>query len=153
MLVAAALGLALTLVAGCAQDRPPPPPPSPSSATRAPDGRVGISLTGIALGVGYEWGRGTLAYRGQNYPFRVQGLSIIDIGISEVSAQGEVFDLRNVNDFAGTYTDFEAGATLIGGGAVNWMKNEKGVVIRVTSVSQGARLTLAPGGTRIELTR
>jgi hypothetical protein len=56
-----------------------------------------------AIGVGVSWGDGVLEYRGKKYPFTVEGLSVLDLGVSKVSAQGTVTNLKNLEDFNGNY--------------------------------------------------
>jgi hypothetical protein len=43
--------------------------------------------------VGYTWGRGTLHYRGRDYPFSVNGLTLINVGAEKVEATAEVYNL------------------------------------------------------------
>ncbi|MBV8615319.1 MAG: hypothetical protein JOY66_16355, partial [Acetobacteraceae bacterium] len=59
--------------------------------------------------------------------------------------------LRNLADFSGNYVSASAGATLAGGAAASILRNQNGVTIEGISTSQGARLTLAPGGVHITL--
>jgi hypothetical protein len=82
----------------------------------------------------------------------VRGLSVIDVGVSRISATGTVRILRNVADFSGNYVSATAGATVAGGAAVSALRNQNGVTIEGISTSQGARLTVAPGGVNITLT-
>jgi hypothetical protein len=101
----------------------------------------------VAAGIGFQWGSGTLTYRGAQYPFSVRG-----VGVSRISATGTVRNLRNLADFSGNYVSATAGATVAGGAAVSALRNQNGVVIEGISTSQGARLTAAPGGVNITLT-
>jgi hypothetical protein len=41
-------------------------------------GKVTIESTSVALGVGVAWGDGTLLYRGKEYKFSLDGLSVGD---------------------------------------------------------------------------
>ncbi len=114
-------------------------------------GEVKIESKAVALGVGFEWGGGTLTmYDGSTHNFKLKGLSIVDIGVSSVKASGEVYRLTDPKDFAGTYVAGAAGGALGGGGSSIVMKNGKGVVMRLESEQKGLRLTLAPGGVSIE---
>jgi hypothetical protein len=115
-------------------------------------GEVDLESKAVALGIGIEWGHGTLTmYDGSTHEFKVQGLSVVDVGISSVQAEGEVYHLSNPKDFAGTYLAGTAGAALVGGGAVMTLKNDKGVVMNLKSKQEGVRLTLAAEGVKIEL--
>jgi hypothetical protein len=63
----------------------------------------------------------------------------------------EVYRLTKVEDFPGKYSSAEEGATLVGGGGVGYVENEKGVIVKITSRSQGARLTLGMGGAEVRM--
>ncbi len=117
----------------------------------APSGTVRITSKAVAIGVGVTWGDGTLTFQGKTYPFSVDGLSVIDLGISNITSAGEVFYLKNIADFSGNYAAGEAGAAIAGGQSDTIMKNEHGVVIRLHGTQQGARLTLAPAGVKLTL--
>jgi hypothetical protein len=116
-----------------------------------PSGRVNISSKAVAVGVGVTWGDGTLSYGGKTYTFSVTGLSVVDLGISNVTSTGEVFNLNNVADFSGNYAAGEAGIAIAGGQNDVIMKNEHGVVLRLHGTQQGVRFTLAPQGVAIKL--
>ncbi len=117
----------------------------------APSGTVRISSSAVAAGVGVTWGDGTLSYKGQNYTFSVNGLSVLDLGISTVTATGEVSNLNKIEDFSGNYAAGEAGIALAGGPSDVIMKNENGVVLRLHGTQQGVRLTLAAQGVSLKL--
>jgi hypothetical protein len=116
-----------------------------------PSGTVNISSKAVAIGVGVTWGDGTLNYGGKGYTFSVTGLSVVDLGISNITSTGEVFNLNTVADFAGNYAAGEAGAAIAGGPTDVIMKNEHGVVLRLHGTQQGVRFTLAPQGVAIKL--
>ena len=80
-----------------------------------PSGTVTITSKAIAVGIGVTWGDGKLTYKGQTYTFSVDGLSVVDLGISNVTSSGEVFNLNNVADFSGNYAAGEAGIAIAGG--------------------------------------
>ena len=148
----AMLGLAAGALASCAQ---PPPPPAPPPAAMADTSTVGtVSFTGgaVAVGIGYQWGSGILNFRGRQYPFRVRGLSVADVGATRVSATGTVRNLNNVADFSGNYVAATAGATVAGGGSLATLRNQNGVTINGVTTQQGLRLTLAASGLNLRLT-
>jgi hypothetical protein len=105
----------------------------------------------VRAGIGVSWGDGTLMYEGKPHTFTLSGLSVIDLGMSKIAAKGNVFNLRKLEDFAGTYAAAEAGATLGDGAGSVVMKSQHGVLIRVTSATQGVQLTLAAKGVDIRL--
>jgi hypothetical protein len=114
-------------------------------------GTVKISSSAVAAGIGVTWGDGTLNYKGRDYAFSVSGLSVADLGISTVTATGEVSNLNNIEDFSGNYAAGEAGIALAGGPSDVIMKNENGVVLRLRGTQQGVRLTLAVQGVSLKL--
>jgi Cu/Ag efflux protein CusF len=115
-------------------------------------GEVELQSKAVAVGIGYEWGSGTLTlYDGSTHPFKVTGLSVVDVGYASVEASGQVYHLSNPKHFAGTYLAGAAGAALVKGGSAATMKNDKGVVMQLKSKQEGVRLTLAPAGLTIKL--
>jgi hypothetical protein len=117
-----------------------------------PDATIEFSGGSVAVGIGVSWGRGTLHYQGKDYPFRLNGLSIVDIGAQGIQGTGEIYHLAKVEDFNGTYGAATAGATLVSyGGAAAAMENSNGVVIHFHSDTEGLELTAAVGGVSIQL--
>src|SRR5262245_41971993 len=118
---------------------------------KQPSGKVTIESKSIAVGIGVSWGDGKLSFEGKEYPFTLNGLSVVDVGISKVSAAGNVYNLKKAADFAGNYTAAEAGAAVGGGRAAVAMKNQNGVVMELTSTSTGVQFTLAPKGVEVKM--
>lgn len=118
---------------------------------RAPFATLELSGGSVAAGIGFTWGSGTLTYKGRKYPVKVQGLSVGEVGITRATAKGIVFDLKKIEDFSGNYTAGGAGATVGGGGEATIMKNQNGVVVELTSTTQGASLKVAASGLRLTL--
>jgi hypothetical protein len=116
-----------------------------------PSGKVSIESKSIAAGVGVTWGEGKLSFKGKDYPFSIDGLTVVDFGISKASATGDVYNLTDVAKFAGTYVAAEAGFTLAGGVGGMVLRNQDGVVMHVRSTSKGAKLQLGPSGLSIKL--
>jgi hypothetical protein len=116
-----------------------------------PSGTVSIESKSIAIGVGVTWGDGKLKFKGKDYAFSIDGLTLVDFGIAKASATGDVYNLTDVAKFAGTYAAAEAGITLAGGVGVMVLKNQNGVVLNVRSVSKGAKLQLGANGMTIKL--
>lgn len=115
-------------------------------------GTVSIESKSIAIGIGVQWGHGTLTMDdGSTHKFKVDGLSLLDLGFTKIEASGEVFHLVEAKDLAGTYISGEAGAALIGGGSAIAMKNQNGVVIQLTSIQKGVKLTLAAQGLKVTM--
>ncbi|MFH2219836.1 MAG: DUF1134 domain-containing protein [Pseudomonadota bacterium] len=116
-----------------------------------PSGTVTIESTSVAIGVGVQWGDGVLTFQGKQYKFKVDGLSVIDVGVSKINASGNVYYLNDIAAFAGTFTAAEAAIVLGGGAGAATMKNQNGVVMNLTSTKSGIALKLAPEGVTIKL--
>jgi hypothetical protein len=124
-----------------------------ASAQSEVSGTLTIESTSIAAGIGVQWGNGVLTLPdGSEHTFSVTGLTVVDVGISSVSASGIVYHMDDVSEFSGNYVAAAAGAALGGGGTVSRLQNQNGVVIDLSATQQGVQLTLAPGGMAIELT-
>ncbi|HZM87325.1 MAG TPA: hypothetical protein VFF31_12435, partial [Blastocatellia bacterium] len=65
-----------------------------------PSGKVSLESTSIAAGIGVSWGDGKLSFKGKDYPFSVEGLSLVDWGISKANATGDVYNLTDASKFA-----------------------------------------------------
>ena len=116
-----------------------------------PDATVSLSAKSVAAGVGYSWGKGTLHYKGKNYPFSVDGLSVGDVGASSITATGNVYHLKSVDDFSGQYTAVSAGAAVGGGGSIGTMKNANGVSMTLKATTRGVKLTAAVDGIKVSV--
>jgi hypothetical protein len=120
-------------------------------AADKPDGRITFSGGGVAFIAGVRWGGGTLHFRGKDYPLKVSGLSVGEVGVNKYDARGEVYHLTKVSDIEGTYAA-GAGAITVGGGVGGiQMQNGAGVVIHASATSAGLNLKLGPSGLTIQL--
>lgn len=109
-------------------------PVTPSLAQASGQVRVKILKAGLLVGGGA--GSGVLTYRGLNYSFRVTGVSLgITAGATAGRLDGWASGIRDIGDFAGTYSSVGGGAALIGGVNGVHLRNEKGV----TMVLQGPK--------------
>ena len=115
------------------------------------DATIKISGGAAALGIGVSWGKGTLTYKGHDYPISVSGLSLGKVGFTSASAGGEVYHLKNLTDFDGNYTGVGAGITLAGGRHAVTVKNQHGVRVRLITTSKGIDVTIAAGGVDMKL--
>ena len=116
-----------------------------------PSGKVTLESTSIAAGIGVSWGDGKLTFKGKTYPFSIDGLSLVDWGISKAQATGDVYNLTDPAKLGGTYVAAEAGLTLAGGMGGMVLRNQDGVILHLRSVSQGARLQLGTSGLIIKM--
>jgi hypothetical protein len=114
-----------------------------------PDAILRLSGGSFALGIGFNWGSGTLTYKGKDYPVKVKGLSVGKVGATGVSIHGEVFNLQHLQDFNGHYNFGGAGmrgVTVGGGKAGTVMTNQAGVMIRVSTTQKGLDVNATGGG-------
>jgi len=118
-----------------------------------PDANIRLSQGQVAIGIGYSWGGGMLTYQGKEYPFKIRGLSVIDVGISRADANGDVFKLKKLEDFNGTYTTLSAEATVAGGMGGVTMQNQNGVVIKLVAATQGVNFKLSLEGVKLTLVK
>lgn len=116
-----------------------------------PSGKITIESRSIAAGIGITWGDGKLTFKGKDYPFSIDGLTLVDFGISKASAVGEVYNLTDSAKLAGTYVAAEAGIALAGGVGGMVLRNQDGVIIHLHSVSRGAKLQLGTSGLTIKM--
>jgi len=110
---------------------------------KKPDGTVSIDETQFAVIVGGSIGGGKLTYQGKVHEFKISGLTAgANVGVSKMSAAGEVYDLKDIAKFPGTYTKLDVSATAGGGVGALHLKNENGVVMKLTSRTQGLQLNV-----------
>jgi hypothetical protein len=126
---------------------------SPVAEGSVPSGYVWLSGGVIALGIGYSWGHGTLYYSKdqKQYKFKLSGVSVADVGGAGITAEGEVYNLTSPADLSGDYSAVTAGMTIIEGGSVAYLKNDKGVVIKLHSQTGGVRFNLSANGMHVTL--
>ena len=135
----AAAALGFLGLAGCAT----PPAVVPTAADiqgLAPSGKVAITEAFIS---GTGLGSGVLTFRGRQYPFTLIG-ELNGLGaLSGIEGAGEVYDLRDVSQFAGAYIQ-GAGPLAVGSlpGEI-WLKNTNGVIIRLAGQQNG--ITVSSG--------
>jgi hypothetical protein len=110
---------------------------------QTPDGTVDMREVQAAYIGSGSAGTGTLFFRGVQYPFEVGGVGVGGFGLSTVDATGEVYNLRELGQFPGTYGQARYGfavGTLSGGDL--WMQNEAGVIMHLKAKREGLMLSL-----------
>ena len=121
-----------------------------------PDATLRLSGGAFALGVGFSWGSGTLTYKGKDYPVKVNGLSVGKVGMTSVSAHGEVFNLKHLQDFNGHYNvgaEGTRGVTIVKGKAGTLMSNQAGVTVRIAATQTGLDVNATGGGVDMQIQR
>ncbi|MBI3767767.1 MAG: hypothetical protein HY271_04630 [Deltaproteobacteria bacterium] len=124
-----------------------------SAAQTKPSATIELKGGSVAAGVGVSWGSGTLVYKGKRYPITATGFDVGDVGVTNITASGTVYGLKNLDDFDGTYAGVGAAASVGGGAKTETMQNQKGVRVHVASTTQGIQLALGPGGVSMSITR
>ena len=124
----------------------------PVSGANAQDGTIELEVIKASLIVGAGGGSGKLMYKGKTYNLGVGGVSLgASIGISKASLVGEVYNLNNVADIAGTYSAVSGSAVLAAGGSVAELQNSKGVQLRVSGNAMGLEISIDLAGLQISL--
>jgi len=106
-------------------------------------GKVSIEEKQFGLVLGGTKGAGVLTFEEKEYPFKLTGLSAgINVGVSKSSATGEVYDMKEVSQFPGTYTKLGASVALGGSMGGLRLKNENGVIMVLHSRTAGLDINL-----------
>ena len=115
------------------------------------DATISIDVTTAAAGLGASWGRGVVTYGPTTYAFKVKGLNVLTAGIQKLQANGQVFNLKAIDDLEGKYRKADkAGITFIKKGDIGLVvQNEKGVVLNLKAVKKGLELDLVSEGLTI----
>jgi hypothetical protein len=125
-------------------------PATPALAQAAGHVRVKIVKAGLLVGGGA--GSGVLTYRGRNYPFSLSGVSFgITAGATIGRLDGWASGIREVGDFAGTYSSVGGGFALVGGVNGVHLRNEKGVTIVLQGPKAGMEVAANISEIRISL--
>lgn len=131
--------VALLLACGCQGGRVG----SGAIEGQTPDGAVRKRMVSAAFIGSGGGGSGVLEYRGRSYPFDVGGLGIGGIGASTVDAAGEVYNLRDVSQFPGAYSQARYGFALGSASAGDlWLQNGAGVIMHLKAQRTGLMLSL-----------
>jgi hypothetical protein len=99
-------------------------------------------------------GTGVLIFRGTQYPFQVAGAGVGGIGLSTIDAKGEVYNLRDIAQFAGTYGQARYGFAIgTSSGGDLWLQNEAGVIMHLKAKREGLMLSLGGDAVVISMTK
>jgi hypothetical protein len=131
---------------------------SPWTMTRVlaqePDGTVKITRRSVSEAVGLSWGDGVLIFKGKEYVFSFKASGLlreIDPSITVAELSGQVFNLKNLQDFSGNYKIVKAAPSVSGGGGFAEIRNQNGVIVNMVTVTGGHKFTLGADGMTIEL--
>ena len=121
-----------------------------------PEATLRLSGGSFAAGIGFSWGKGTLTYKGKDYPVSVNGLSVGKVGITGSSAYGDVYNLQHLRDFSGHYNAGAAGSrgvTVGSGKSGTVMTNQAGVTVVLRSTQRGVAVNATGAGVDMQLKR
>lgn len=121
------------------------------AAEETPDATLKLSGGSVSALVGVSWGSGTLTYKGKDYPIKVGGLGVGEVGATSLSASGNVYNLKKLEDFDGNYAAAGAGAAAGGGVGATALKNQNGVRVNLLSTTQGVELAAGVAGVSMEI--
>ncbi len=116
-----------------------------------PVGSIKFESTSIAAGLGVSWGNGTFSFQGKQYPISIQGLGVGAVGIAKVNAVGDVYNLKNAADVAGTYVGITGGIAIAGGPKGILARNQNGVVLDIRATQQGVSFNIGADGFTISM--
>jgi hypothetical protein len=124
------------------------------AAAQVSDGTVKITSRMVAPGIGLSWGEGILTYKGRDYPFNFKATGLfrdVDADVAAAELSGQVFDLKNPEDFGGNYQKVETQLSKSDSASRATMRNQNGVVVNLVSAINGRKFNLAREGMDIEL--
>ena len=121
---------------------------------QAPDGRVEMQEVQAAYIGSGSAGTGILLFRGVQYPFEVGGVGVGGFGLSTIDAMGEVYNLRDLGQFPGTYGQARYGFAIgTASGGDLWLQNEAGVILHLKAKRTGLMLSLGGDAVVISMRR
>jgi len=110
---------------------------------KSPDGFVDMHEVQAAYIGSGSGGGGTLYFDGREYPFGLGAAGIGGIGLSTVEATGDVYNLKSVSQFPGTYGQARYGFAIgTESGGDLWLQNEQGVILHLKAKRTGLMLSL-----------
>jgi hypothetical protein len=137
-LLVVALVLAFVLTAGAA-------------LADTPSGTISIRLNSASAVMGASWGQAVLTFQGKTHLYQVRGLKVLSVGIRTLALNGDVYNLNQLNDLAGTYQKADpAGITFIVGEKGLVIRNDKGVTINIKGLQKGLNVDLVQEGLTIQ---
>ncbi|MDJ0810972.1 MAG: hypothetical protein QNJ02_03265 [Desulfobacterales bacterium] len=137
--------ISLLLVMGCASKDDKP------DMSKAPSGTIHIENWNIQAVATMNVGQGELKFNNRVYKFEIGGVGAGGVGVTKISASGQVHNLKKIADFSGKYFEVKVSGTVGVGKEALAMENDKGVVIKLVSDSKGLQLTAGPEGITIKM--
>lgn len=114
-------------------------------------GTIKIDSTQLAFIVSGKLGGGVLTFQGKDYNFKLAGLGVGSIGIKKIDAVGTVYNMTNISQFAGYYSEIKAGIAVVKGAGVMSLGNKAGVMIELKDNGSGIALDAGVDGVTISM--
>ena len=140
----ALIGLGGLLLAACASTLTAPSTP-PSATVRVQE--ISAAYYGSAAA-----GNGTIHFHGQRRHFTIAGIGAGGMGAVKLTATGKVYNLSNLQDFAGTYRGVSSGLTLIEGKLHAKLQNGSGVVMYLAGETEGLASSVGAQAFQVKFT-
>jgi len=121
-----------------------------AETAKKPSAQVTINETQFGFIIGGSVGGGELTLDGKKHAFQIGGLSLgANIGVSRMSAVGEVYDMKDISQFPGTYVKLDGNIALGGGVGGMTLKNQNGVIMRLEGTTQGLQFNVGASGVTV----
>ena len=147
----AAVLLVIGMVFGCASSNTSKTSETVADQTEFPSGSIHFEDWQLMAILAGDWGHGTLGYNGKTYKFKVSGIGAGGWGGQKISATGEVYRLNDIADFSGVYGELRGGLSLGKGAGGLYVRNDKGVIIKLKTHAEGVAFSLGVQGISIKM--
>ncbi len=120
----------------------------------APSASVTGEVKSVGFLVGVRWGNGVLTLQnGEQRRFGILGGKVLETGVAKNVFSGEVYNLKDVSHFEGTYFGASQKISIIKSKGEAIVNNSNCVVVRIRAVGSGLQLSApAPGGVEVTFT-
>lgn len=125
--------------------------PAGPSGKAIGDGTVTFTFGQGGFILSASGGNGVLTYKGKKHVFKIGSLGVGGFGVSKVVAEGEVYNLKKLEDFPGAYFQARMGYAAGDGKGQMWLENSNGVVLKLRAKTKGLALNLGADGMLVEM--
>lgn len=114
-----------------------------------PDAKVEIQHSQLAIGATFGSGSGKIHFNDEIQAFKISGLGLGGVGITELNTTGSVYNLKKLDDFYGKYNETNMSVAVVKGSTTVSMENDKGVRMEIDAESEGIAFSLSAEGVTI----
>lgn len=118
-----------------------------------PDATAEFEAKQLRLIFGGAEGKGVLHFKGKDYPFTMKGVTVGGVGYTEANGTANIYFLKKIEDFPGSYQGIGAGAAVGAAKGGNSFQNLKEVVITTKSKGEGLALNMGVSSVTIKLVK